>query len=75
MFFLNELIKTRLLFVEKILTLIFFSQEFVGLKDGPHNSSDLIPQNVAKQERIGGDLAMEIGKKIVLINPFMPNVA
>lgn len=37
-------------------------QEFVGYREGSMGSSDIIPSSVAKQERISGDLAMEIGK-------------
>lgn len=37
-------------------------QDFVGYREGALGSSDIIPSTVAKQERISGDLAMEIGK-------------
>lgn len=37
-----------------------FSQEFVGYREGALGSSDIITSTVAKQERISGDLAMEI---------------
>lgn len=34
----------------------------MGYREGSMGSSDIIPSSVAKQERISGDLAMEIGK-------------
>lgn len=46
---------------------IIFFQEFVGYREGAMGSSDIIPSTVAKQERISGDLAMEIGKDLVFI--------
>lgn len=33
----------------------------MGYREGSMGSSDIIPSTVAKQERISGDLAMEIG--------------
>lgn len=39
----------------------------MGYREGSMGSSDIIPSTVAKQERISGDLAMEIGKDLIWV--------
>ncbi|KAB7507231.1 Paired amphipathic helix protein Sin3a [Armadillidium nasatum] len=49
-----------ILFNEEILSRAELVQDFIGYREGAAPPTDIIPASVAKQERISGDLAMEI---------------
>ncbi|XP_069172117.1 paired amphipathic helix protein Sin3a isoform X6 [Procambarus clarkii] len=56
----SELVQLIHPFLAKFPDLIKWFKEFVGYREGALGNSDIIPSSVAKQERISGDLAMEI---------------
>ncbi|XP_063866236.1 paired amphipathic helix protein Sin3a-like isoform X2 [Scylla paramamosain] len=56
----SELVQLVHPFLTKFPDLLKWFKEFVGYREGSMGSSDIIPSTVAKQERISGDLAMEI---------------
>ena len=64
----SELVSLVQPFLNKFPQLFKWFKDFVGYKEGtpqsssPAHCNDLIPNNIVKQERISGDLAMEIGK-------------
>ncbi|ROT77076.1 hypothetical protein C7M84_004291 [Penaeus vannamei] len=55
-----ELVQLVHPFLAKFPDLLKWFKDFVGYREGALGSSDIIPSTVAKQERISGDLAMEI---------------
>ncbi|KAK4299818.1 hypothetical protein Pmani_027930 [Petrolisthes manimaculis] len=55
-----ELVQLVHPFLAKFPDLLKWFKEFVGYREGALGSSDIITTTVAKQERISGDLAMEI---------------
>ncbi|XP_066964791.1 paired amphipathic helix protein Sin3a isoform X2 [Macrobrachium rosenbergii] len=56
----SELVQLVHPFLAKFPDLLKWFKDFVGYREGAAGNSDIIPSTVAKQERISGDLAMEI---------------
>ncbi|KAK7075084.1 Paired amphipathic helix protein Sin3a [Halocaridina rubra] len=56
----SELVQLVHPFLAKFPDLLKWFKDFVGYREGASSTADIIPSTVAKQERISGDLAMEI---------------